>query len=188
MVRVENLLPGLVERRVPERPEWVASNQRDPRTAAEVYGTFALAFSTLFFVLFAVGLFNAAVLLFIPLVTANAYGWTWVLWQVRIPEEEEAVSRRRALTTGLAVGTCSWLTVGPLMIAVTVGYGLLTGNEFQTIHPLATVLGIGLFSSVVGFVLTLGVPTIASIGLALWTLDYEERSGREKRKANFDFR
>jgi hypothetical protein len=185
-MRVEALVPGFVERRVPERPEWVESNQRDPRTAAEVYGGFALVFSTLFFALFAVGLFNAAVLLFVPLVVANATGWTWLVWRFRIPEDG-TVSRRRALTTGLTIGTCSWLTVGPLMIATIVGYGALAGNGFRTVEPVAAILALGTFVSVAGFVFTLGIPTIASVGLAVWTLDYDERGGREKRNATFDF-
>lgn len=186
MVRVENLVPGFVATRVPERPPWVESTQRDPRTAAEVYGTFALAFSTLFFALFAVGTVHLAPLAFVPVVVANATTWAWVLWWVRIPDEG-VVSRRRALTTGLAIGTGSWLTVGPLMAAGTVGVSLLTGPALLTIDPVGAVLGLGTLYSVAGFVLTLGIPTIASVGLALWTLDYEERRGREKRKTNYDF-
>lgn len=72
MVRVENLVPGFVATRVPERPEWTEANQRDPRTAAEVYGKFALAFSTLFFLVLAFG--NPVALLYVPLVVANAAG------------------------------------------------------------------------------------------------------------------
>lgn len=186
MVRVEDCVPGFVERRVPDRPAWVESNQRDPRTAAQVYGAFALAFSTLFFALFAVGTFHPAPLLFVPLVVANATGWTWLLWWFRIPAEG-VVSRRRALTTGLAIGTGSWLTVGPLMAAGTTGVSLLTGTEFQTMEPVGAVLALGTLFSVAGFVLTLGIPTVASVGIAFWTLDYEERSGREKRGTNYDF-
>lgn len=186
MVRVEDLLPGFVERRVPDRPEWVEANQRDPRTAAEVYAKFALAFSTLFFALFAIGTVHPAPIAFVPLVVANATAWTWLLWCARIPDEG-VVSRRRALTIGLAIGTGSWLTVGPLLAAGTVGASVLTGTEFQTTDPLGAVLGLGTLYSVAGFVLTLGIPTIASVGLALWTLDYEERSGREKRESNYQF-
>lgn len=185
-MRVENCVPGFVARRVPERPEWVASSPRDPRTAAEVYGTFAFAFSTLFCALWAIGVFNPATLLFVPLVVANAYSWTWLLWRLRVPSEG-TVSRRRALTTGLAIGTCSWLTVGFLVSGALTVFQLLTGTGFATSEPLGAIFALGVLFTVAGFVLTLGVPTVASVGLALWTLDYEERSGREKRESNYDF-
>jgi hypothetical protein len=185
-MRVETLVPGFVARRVPERPEWVAENQRDPRTAARVYGTFALAFSTLFCALWAIGSFNPATLLFVPLVVANAYSWTWLIWRLHVPPEGP-VSRRRALTAGFAIGTCSWLTVGFLISGALTGFSLLTGTDFATMEPLGAVLALGVLITVAGFVLTLGVPTVASVGLALWTLDYEERSGREQRKSNYDF-
>jgi hypothetical protein len=190
MVRVEDLVPGFVERRVPDRPEWVASNQRDPWTAAEVYARFALAFSTLFFavcaLLTAFGVFNAWVLLFVPLVVANAYAWTWLLWRLRIPEAG-TLSRRRALTTGLAVGTCSWLTVGFVMSSALSVFQYFRGTPLATMEQLWAAFGLGVLFTVAGFVLTLGIPTIASVGLALWTLDYEERSGREKQTSEYQF-
>lgn len=186
MVRVEDLLPGFVERRVPDRPEWVAANQRDPRTAAEVYGKFALAFSTLYFGLFAVGLFTPLALLFVPLVVANAVAWTWLVWTFRVPSEG-TVSRRRALTTGLAIGSLSWLTMGPLMMASLAVPQLLTKGGVDVSGALLEPVVMGLYISVAGLVTTLGIPTAASVGLALWTLDYEERSGREKRESNYQF-
>lgn len=185
-MRVENLLPGVVARRVPERPGWVAANQRDPRVAARVYGTFALGFSTLCFGVGALAAFDAAVLLFVPIVVANAAAWTWLVWALLVPATG-VVSRRRTLGVGLAIGTLSWLTVGPLMLAGTTAYALLTGTQFQTLDPVAAVLALGLLYSFAGFVVTLGIPTVASVGLALWTLDYEERSGREKRESDYEF-
>ncbi|WP_227130705.1 hypothetical protein [Halorubellus salinus] len=186
MVRVEDLVPGFVERRVPERPEWVAENQRDPRTAAEVYGTFALAFSTLYFALFAVGIWTPIILLFVPLVVVNAVAWTWVLWHLRI-SKDGVVPRRRALTTGLAIGAGSWLTVGPLLIAGTTVPKLLKDGGVDVSGQLLEPLAFGLYVSVAGIVTTAGIPTIASVALALWTLNCEERSGREKRRSNYDF-
>jgi len=186
MVRVEALVPGFLERRIPERPAWVADDQRDPRTAAEVYGKFALAFSTLYFALFAVGIWNPIILLFVPLVVANAVAWTWVLWHLRIPEDG-VVPRRRALTTGLAIGTCSWLTVGPLLIVGTTVPILLQDGSVDVSGQLLEPLAFGMYASAAGFVTTAGVPTIASVGLALWTLDYEERNGREKRESDYEF-
>lgn len=186
MVRVENLLPGFVGRRVPERPEWVASSPRDPRTAAEVYGKFALAFSTLYFALLSVGLWNPIGLLFVPVVVGNAVAWTWAVWALRVPGEG-TVSRRRALTTGLAIGSCSWLTVGPLVMAAMTVPQLLTKGGVDVSGSLLEPMVLGIYVSAAGLITTLGIPTIASVGLALWTLDYEERSGREKRKSSYDF-
>jgi len=99
------------------------------------------------------------------------------------------VSRRRALTTGLGIGTLSWLTVGPLMRTGVAAYRLLTGGSVgtATMDAFGATVGLGLFFSLWGFMFTLGVPTIASVGMAFWLLDYEERSGREKRESNYQF-
>ncbi|MFC6955166.1 hypothetical protein [Halorubellus litoreus] len=184
MVRIEDLVPGFVARRVPRRPEWVEENQRDPRTAARVYGYFAFGFSTLFFLVFAVG--NPLALAYVPLVVANAVGWTWLLWSLRIPGDGE-VSRRTTLTTGLAIGTFSWLTVGPLISTAGLAARVLGGESLALGNALGMTLGMGLFFSIWGFVFTLGIPTVASLGLALWMLDDEERGDLERRKSDYQF-
>lgn len=186
MVRVEDCVPGFVERRVPDRPAWVESNQRDPRTAAQVYGAFALAFSTLFIGPPALLVSEPAALLWVPLVVANASAWTWAFWGRYIPDAG-GVSRRRTFWTGLGIGTCSWLTVGPLLSIGYTVYVYVGDGSFASLNALWDAVAYGAYYSIGGFVFTLGIPTIASVGLALWTLDYEERSGREKRETNYDF-
>jgi hypothetical protein len=186
MVRVEDLVPGFVATRVPERPEWVEANQRDPRTAAEVYGTFALAFSTLVVGAPALLFAEPIGLLWVPLVVVNAAAWTWALWRLRIPNAGP-VSRRNAFWTGLGIGTLSWLTVGPLL---SIGYTVSSYLADGTVPSLNMVwdgVAYGVYYTIGGFVLTLGIPTIASVAMAFWLLDYEERSGREKRESNYQF-
>ncbi|MFC6955165.1 hypothetical protein [Halorubellus litoreus] len=181
---VEDLLTGFVERRLPERPEWVAANPRTPRVAARVYGTFAFAFSTLFFAIAAFVVVHPGTLVFVPVVVANAVAWTWVLWHAFVPDSG-ALSRRRTVAVGTAIGTLSWLTVGPLVFATQTGYSALTGAARAP--TLSNVLAGGTVYSIGGFVATLGIPTVASVALALWTLDHEEQSGREKRESTYQF-
>ncbi|MFC6955164.1 hypothetical protein [Halorubellus litoreus] len=184
-MRVENLVPGFVARRVPDRPEWVASNARDPRTAARVYGAFAFVFTALLVGIPALVMMEPIGVLWVMLVVVNAAAWAWALWWVRIPDAG-AVSRRNALWTGLGIGSLSWLTVGPLLsIGYTVGTYLGEGT-IPTLNIIWNGVAYGVYYTIGGYVLTLGIPTVASVALALWTLDYEDRSGRERRESNYD--
>jgi hypothetical protein len=185
-MRVEDPVPGFVERRVPGRPDWVARHQRDPRTAARVYGAFALVFSTLFIGLPALLFSEPAALLWVPLVVANASAWTWALWRRYIPEAG-SVSRQGAFWTGFGIGTLSWLTVGPLLSVGYTVYSYVRDESLPSLNALWDGVAYGVYYSIGAFVFTLGIPTIASVALAVWMLDYEERGGREKREASFDF-
>ncbi|NHN40193.1 hypothetical protein G9C85_00900 [Halorubellus sp. JP-L1] len=185
-MRIEDQLPGFVERRIPDRPDWVADSPRDPRTAAKVYGAFALAFSTLFIGLPALLVSEPAASLWVPLVVANAGAWTWALWRWRIPDAGP-VSRRNAFWTGLGIGTLSWLTLGPLLSMGYTAYVYVSDGSFVPLNALWDAVAYGVYYSIGGFVVTLGIPTVASVALALWMIDYETHRGREKREANYDF-
>lgn len=186
-MRVEDLVPNVVARRVPERPAWVAATARDPRTAARVYGAFALAFSGLVVGLPVLLLGEPIGVLWVPLIVANAATWAWLCWRLRV-SADGIVSRENVFWTGLGVGTLSWLTVGPLL---SISYTVSTYVSDGTIPPVDAVwdgVAYGVYYTIGGYVLTLGIPTMASVALAYWLLDYEERGDREKRESASQFR
>lgn len=180
-MRVENLVPATVARRIPGPPDWVASSPRHPWTAARVYAAVAVAMSTPVLLWVATG--NPYAVLYIPLIAANTAGWTWVLWWLCIPASGR-VSRGRALGTGFAVGTLHWLTLGPLASTAQFAVQQLGRDVGLTLEALVHPLRLGVFLSVTGFVSTLGLPTVASAVIAYWTLGDERRSGREKGASN----